>query len=203
MGSLLGFNINKEEISFHGLLPVIIQDNLTRKVLMLGYLNEEALSRSIVEKKVTFYSRSKKRFWTKGENSGNYLLIEKILIDCDFDTLLIKVTPLGQICHQKTDTCWKEENKYDKNGFLIKLEQVIQQKRKTQNSYISQLFKEGFNRIVQKFGEESIELIIEAKDEKERFFLNEAADMLFHYLILINAKHHKFREIIEVLKNRH
>jgi phosphoribosyl-AMP cyclohydrolase / phosphoribosyl-ATP pyrophosphohydrolase len=194
MVSLLGFN----------LLPVIIQDNFTGKVLMLGYMNEEAYRRSIVEKKVTFYSRSKNRLWTKGENSGNYLLIEKILIDCDFDTLLIKVIPLGEICHQKTDTCWKEENKYDKNGFLIKLEQVIKIKKHQTHAYtyISQLFKEGFNRIVQKFGEESIELIIEAKDEKERFFLNEAADMLFHYLILINAKQYKFREIIEVLKNR-
>ncbi|HEX9232664.1 MAG TPA: bifunctional phosphoribosyl-AMP cyclohydrolase/phosphoribosyl-ATP diphosphatase HisIE [Blattabacteriaceae bacterium] len=188
-------------LGFKGLLPVIIQDNFTGKVLMLGYMNEEAYRRSIVEKKITFYSRSKKRFWTKGEKSGNYLLIEKILIDCDFDTLLIKVTPLGFICHQKTDTCWKEENKYDKNGFLIKLEQVI--KKRNENSYISQLFNEGFNRIVQKFGEESIELLIEAKDEKERFFLNEAADMLFHYLFLINAKNYKFREIIEVLKNRY
>ncbi|AFJ90647.1 bifunctional phosphoribosyl-AMP cyclohydrolase/phosphoribosyl-ATP diphosphatase HisIE [Blattabacterium sp. (Blaberus giganteus)] len=185
-----------------GLIPVIVQDSKTDKVLMLGYMNQEAYKKSINEKKVTFYSRSKKRLWTKGEISKNYLFIEDILIDCDEDTLLIKAKPAGPICHQGSDTCWKEIN--NKN-FLFHLENIISHRinKKKENSYIYQLSKKGINRISQKLGEETVELIIESKDDNQNLFLNESADLLFHYLILLKKKGFEIQDVINILENRH
>ncbi|WP_185849402.1 bifunctional phosphoribosyl-AMP cyclohydrolase/phosphoribosyl-ATP diphosphatase HisIE [Blattabacterium cuenoti] len=185
-----------------GLIPAIVQDSKTDKVLMLGYMNQEAYQKSINEKKVTFYSRSKKRLWTKGEISKNYLFIENILIDCDEDTLLIKAKPAGPTCHKGSDTCWKEMN--NKN-FLFYLEDIISHKinKKQENSYIYQLSKKGINRISQKLGEETIELIIESKDDNKNLFLNESADLLFHYLILLKKKGLKIQNVINILENRH
>ncbi|WP_185868653.1 bifunctional phosphoribosyl-AMP cyclohydrolase/phosphoribosyl-ATP diphosphatase HisIE [Blattabacterium cuenoti] len=192
----------KQKINFeNGLIPVIIQDQETNKVLMLGYMNREAYEKSLYEKKVTFYSRSKKRLWTKGEISKNYLIIKKILIDCDRDTLLIKVVPKGPTCHHGTDTCWKENNK---KNFLFYLEKIISYKisKKEQNSYTYKLYKKGINRISQKFGEESIELIIESKDNNKNLFLNESADLLFHYLVLLYYKNISIKEVIKTLEYR-
>ncbi|WP_341656545.1 bifunctional phosphoribosyl-AMP cyclohydrolase/phosphoribosyl-ATP diphosphatase HisIE [Blattabacterium cuenoti] len=185
-----------------GLIPVIVQDSKTDKVLMLGYMNQEAYKKSIDEKKVTFYSRSKKRLWTKGEISKNYLFIKDILVDCDKDTLLIKAKPSGPICHKGSDTCWKEIN--NKN-FLFYLENIISDriKKKQENSYIYQLLKKGINRISQKLGEEAVELIIESKDNNKNLFLNESADLLFHYLILLKKKGLKIQDVINILENRH
>ncbi|WP_185861444.1 bifunctional phosphoribosyl-AMP cyclohydrolase/phosphoribosyl-ATP diphosphatase HisIE [Blattabacterium cuenoti] len=184
------------------LIPVIVQDSKTDKVLMLGYMNQEAYQKSIDEKKVTFYSRSKKRLWTKGEISKNYLFIKKILIDCDQDTLLIKAEPAGPICHKGSDTCWNEINH---NNFLFHLENIISNKikKKQENSYIYQLSKKGINRISQKLGEEAVELIIESKDDNKNLFLNESADLLFHYLILLKKKGFKIQDVINILENRH
>ncbi|WP_185858128.1 bifunctional phosphoribosyl-AMP cyclohydrolase/phosphoribosyl-ATP diphosphatase HisIE [Blattabacterium cuenoti] len=190
-------------INFKGrLIPTIIQDSRTDKVLMLGYMNQEAYQKSIEEKKVTFYSRSKKRLWTKGEISKNYLFIKKILIDCDKDTLLIKAKPTGPICHKGSDTCWKEINR---NNFLFFLENIISDRieKKQKNSYIYQLSKKGINRISQKLGEEAIELIIESKDDNKDLFLNESADLLLHYLILLNEKGVEIQDVIKILENRH
>ncbi len=186
-----------------GLVPVIVQDYRTEKVLMLGYMNQEALDKTMQDGKVTFYSRSKKRLWVKGEESGNFLLVKNIAADCDQDTLLIKAQPLGPVCHTGADTCWDEEN--HKDDFLTYLEEVIQL-RKTGNdekSYVRQLFNAGINKIAQKVGEEAVELVIEAKDNDEQFFLNESADLLFHYLILLNAKGYNLQDVIDVLKDRH
>ncbi|WP_341651774.1 bifunctional phosphoribosyl-AMP cyclohydrolase/phosphoribosyl-ATP diphosphatase HisIE [Blattabacterium cuenoti] len=185
-----------------GLIPVIVQDSKTNKVLMLGYMNQEAYKKSIDEKKVTFYSRSKKRLWTKGEISKNYLFIKDILVDCDEDTLLIKAKPAGPICHKGSDTCWKEIN--NKN-FLFHLENIISDKikKKQENSYIYQLLKKGINRISQKLGEEAVELIIESKDNNKNLFLNESADLLFHYLILLKKKGFEIQDVINILENRH
>ncbi|WP_185869213.1 bifunctional phosphoribosyl-AMP cyclohydrolase/phosphoribosyl-ATP diphosphatase HisIE [Blattabacterium cuenoti] len=184
------------------LIPVIIQDVNTDKVLMLGYMNQEAYEKSIHEKKVTFYSRSKKRLWTKGEISNNYLFIKKILIDCDEDTLLIKAEPAGPVCHKGTDTCWKEINK---KNFLFYLEDLIANRinQKKKNSYIYQLSKKGINKISQKLGEEAVELIIESKDNNKNLFLNESSDLLFHYLILLHEKGFSIQDVINVLKKRH
>lgn len=193
----------KEKINFEkGLIPVIIQDSVTNKVLMLGYMNHDAYEKSIDEKKVTFYSRSKKRLWTKGEISRNFLLIEKILVDCDGDSLLIKAKPTGPVCHKGTDTCWKEKNR---KNFLFYLENIISNKikNKEDNSYVYKLSKRGINRISQKFGEESVELIIESKDSNENLFLNESADLLFHYLILLQRKGISLQEVIKILEERH
>ncbi|WP_185852318.1 bifunctional phosphoribosyl-AMP cyclohydrolase/phosphoribosyl-ATP diphosphatase HisIE [Blattabacterium cuenoti] len=185
-----------------GLIPAIVQDSKTDKVLMLGYMNQEAYKKSIDEKKVTFYSRSKQRLWTKGEISKNYLFIQDILVDCDEDTLLIKARPAGPICHKGSDTCWKEMN--NKN-FLFHLENIIsdRMKKKQENSYIYQLLKKGINRISQKLGEEAVELIIESKDNNKSLFLNESADLLFHYLILLKKKEVEIQDVIDILENRH
>ncbi|AGD98316.1 phosphoribosyl-ATP pyrophosphohydrolase / phosphoribosyl-AMP cyclohydrolase [Blattabacterium sp. (Blatta orientalis) str. Tarazona] len=184
------------------LIPVIIQDNKTNKVLMLGYMNQEAYKKSIEEKKVTFYSRSKKRLWTKGEVSKNYLLIKKILIDCDRDTLLIKAEPTGPICHKGTDTCWKEMNKMN---FLFHLENIISNRvnQKDENSYVVKLFKKGVNKISQKLGEEAVEMIIESKDNNRSLFLNESADLLFHYILLLYSKGVTIHNVINLLEKRH
>ncbi|MFT3678767.1 MAG: bifunctional phosphoribosyl-AMP cyclohydrolase/phosphoribosyl-ATP diphosphatase HisIE [Ferruginibacter sp.] len=186
-----------------GLVPAVIQDAVTGKVLMLGFMNEAALEKTKEIQKVTFFSRSKKRLWTKGEESGNYLLLQEIKVDCDNDTLLIKVNPVGPVCHTGTDTCWGEENKSD--DFLLQLEQVIENRKNNaaEKSYTSSLFAKGINKIAQKVGEEAVELVIEAKDNNEELFKNEAADLLFHYLILLQAKGYKLNDIIAVLKDRH
>lgn len=186
-----------------GLAPAIIQDHSTQKVLMLGFMNQEALDKTLQEKKVTFYSRSKKRLWTKGEESGNFLLLKSIASDCDQDTLLIKAEPLGPVCHTGADTCWDEKNQ--KDDFLSHLEEIIVLRKKSNNeeSYVRQLFNKGINKIAQKVGEEAVELVIEAKDNNEELFLNEAADLLFHYLVLLNAKGYNLQNIIDVLKTRH
>ncbi len=186
-----------------GLVPAIIQDDITDKVLMLGFMNKEALEKSKETGRVTFYSRSKKRLWTKGEESGHFLLLKDIKLDCDQDSLLIRANPTGPVCHTGADTCWNEKN----NGgeFLAKLTSIIQD-RKTHpgdDSYISGLFKKGINKIAQKVGEEAVELVIESKDQNENLFLNEAADLLFHYLILLEAKGHNLKEVTNVLQVRH
>lgn len=184
-----------------GLVPTVIQDASTKNVLMLGFMNEEAYAKTVETKKVTFYSRSKQRLWTKGEESGNYLNLVEILNDCDNDTLLIKVNPVGPVCHKGTDTCWNEKN--EKN-FLFQLEDIIEKKRSesSETSYTASLFKKGINKIAQKVGEEAIETVIEAKDNNDDLFLNESADLLFHYLILLQAKNFKLQDIIEVLEKR-
>ena len=186
-----------------GLVPAVIQDAETSKVLMLGYMNHDAFEKTMSTGKVTFFSRSKKRLWTKGEESGNFLYFQEYAVDCDKDALLFKVNPVGPVCHTGTDTCWQEDNRSD--DFLCYLETVIEQ-RKTghdESSYVNLLFKKGINKIAQKVGEEAIELVIESKDNNDNLFLNEAADLLFHYLILLNSKGFKLDDIKSVLKKRH
>jgi len=186
-----------------GLVPAIVQDDRTGKVLMLGFMNDEALTRSNESGKVTFYSRSKKRLWTKGEESGNFLDLKSITPDCDNDTLLIKAVPMGPVCHTGADTCFNEVN--DSIDFLYLLQEVIagRQQQPVEGSYVSGLFKKGINAIAQKVGEESVELVIESKDNDEEKFLNEAADLLFHYLILLKAKGYSLRQVSDVLEKRH
>lgn len=188
-----------------GLVPAIIQDVTTKSVLMLGYMNREALEKTQDTKKVTFYSRSKKRLWTKGEESGNFLELVDIKNDCDNDTLLIQVNPIGPTCHTGTDTCWGEKNVQD-YGFLSQLEAIISdRKRDTENpdSYVASLFRKGINKMAQKVGEEAVETVIEAKDSNDELFLNESADLLFHYLILLQAKGFKLDDIVKTLRSRH
>ena len=187
-----------------GLVPAVIQDHLTEKVLMLGYMNREALEQTRQEGKVTFFSRSKGRLWTKGEESGNFLLVKQIAVDCDQDTLLIKAEPLGPVCHTGADTCWNERN--HREDFLVCLEEIIEQRKlggDAEGSYVARLFGKGINKIAQKVGEEAVELVIEAKDHDDPLFLSEAADLLFHYLILLNAKGFTLRDVTDVLKDRH
>ena len=185
-----------------GLMPVIVQDSTTQKVLMLGFMNEVAFKQTQNESKVTFYSRSKQRLWTKGETSSNFLLVKEILIDCDNDTLLIKAEPTGPVCHSGADTCFNETN----NSFsLNKLENIIADRKNNPNdtSYTSSLFGKGINKIAQKVGEEAVELIIESKDEDGEKFLNEAADLIFHYLVLLQAKNFSLKEVETILGERH
>jgi phosphoribosyl-ATP pyrophosphohydrolase/phosphoribosyl-AMP cyclohydrolase len=187
-----------------GLAPAIVQDSQTYKVLMLGFMNQEALDRTEKEGKVTFFSRSRGRLWTKGEESGNFLLLKSMAVDCDQDTLLIKAEPLGPVCHTGADTCWDEKN--HREDFLALLEETIEDRKlhaDPNGSYVAGLFHKGINKIAQKVGEEAVELIIEAKDHDEKLFLNEAADLLFHYLILLNAKGHSLQDVTDVLKQRH
>lgn len=188
--------------STDGLIPAVIQDQHTNKVLMLGYMNEEALTQTQATGKVTFFSRSKNRLWVKGESSGNFLNVVSITADCDEDTLLIKVNPVGPVCHTGADTCFNEKNK---NIFLFELEKIIQDRKKNpkEGSYTTQLFNRGINKIAQKVGEEAVELVIEAKDNNEELFLNEASDLLYHYLILLAAKGYELKDVIEVLEGRH
>lgn len=187
-----------------GLVPAIIQDAQTKNVLMLGYMNQEAFDTTVATNKVTFYSRSKQRLWTKGEESGNFLELVNIKNDCDEDTLLIQVIPHGPTCHTGTDTCWSTENTLE-FGFLTHLENVIANRKENldEASYVASLFKKGINKIAQKVGEEAVEVVIEAKDNDEHLFLNESADLLFHYLILLQAKGYTLNDIVEVLKSRH
>jgi len=189
----------------NGLVPVIIQDATTKNVLMLGYMNEEALKKTQSTKQVTFYSRSKKRLWTKGEERGNFLNLVDIKIDCDNDTLLIQAKPKGQTCHKGTDTCWGEDN-LQSFGFLTQLEAIINDRKtnsKPDESYVASLFEKGINKIAQKVGEEAVEVVIEAKDSNTELFLNESADLLFHYLILLQAKGFSFNDVVEILRKRH
>lgn len=186
-----------------GLAPAVVQDYSTHKVLMLGFMNEEALQKTMAEGKVTFYSRSKKRLWTKGEESGHFLLVKQVLSDCDNDTLLIKAEPLGPTCHTGADTCWSEPNHND--NFLFYLEDIIRLRKASNDdsSYVRQLFSKGINKIAQKVGEEAVEMVIEAKDSNDKLFLDESADLLFHYLLLLNAKGHNLQDVINVLTKRH
>ncbi|PSL47573.1 phosphoribosyl-ATP pyrophosphatase /phosphoribosyl-AMP cyclohydrolase [Chitinophaga niastensis] len=186
-----------------GLVPAIIQDAVTKKVLMLGYMNREALEKTMAESKVTFFSRSKNRLWTKGEESGNFLLVQDLKVDCDQDTILIQAKPLGPVCHTGADTCWDEKNV--SNDFLATLEDIIADRKNnpTDKSYTASLFARGINKIAQKVGEEAIEVVIEAKDSNDDLFLNESADLLFHYLILLQAKGFQLADVISVLKERH
>jgi phosphoribosyl-ATP pyrophosphohydrolase/phosphoribosyl-AMP cyclohydrolase len=188
-----------------GLIPAIIQDAQTRNVLMLGYMNAEALEQTIDSKKVTFFSRSKQRLWMKGEESGNVLNLVSIKNDCDKDTLLIEVNPQGPTCHKGTDTCWNETNKQN-FGFISKLENTIEDRIKnadSKESYVASLFEKGINKVAQKVGEEAVEVVIEAKDNNDNLFLNESADLLFHYLMLLQAKGFKLKDIVKVLEERH
>ena len=186
----------------NGLIPVIIQDSITNIVLMLGYMNKEAFEKTQQEKRVTFFSRSKNRLWTKGEESGNFLKVENLLIDCDNDTLLVKATPAGPTCHTGSDTCFNEKN--SSNDFLNELEVIIRDRKNnpTDKSYVASLFAKGINKIAQKVGEEAVEVVIEAKDNNDDLFKGEAADLLFHYLILLQAKNFTLNDIISVLKSR-
>ena len=186
-----------------GLVPAIIQDAKTSKVLMLGFMNEAALAETKAIGKVTFYSRSKQRLWTKGEDSGNFLLLESIASDCDNDTLLIKANPVGPVCHTGADTCWDEKNV--SGDFLFYLEEIIEQRSKAtpETSYTAKMLAKGINKVAQKVGEEAVELVIEAKDNDKDLFLGEAADLLFHYLLLLKAKDYKLHEVLEVLQSRH
>ncbi len=192
------FNKNNE-----GLLPAIVQDEQTRNVLMLGYMNEEALKKTQSSGKVTFFSRSKQRLWTKGEESGNFLLFKSYKVDCDQDTLLVMATPLGPTCHQGTDTCWGEENS---NGlaYIKELEAVIEERKNnpSKDSYVSSLFEKGINKIAQKVGEESVETVIEAIANNEPLFMEEAADLFFHYLILLKSKGKSLEDVLGVLEER-
>ncbi|MTH16711.1 bifunctional phosphoribosyl-AMP cyclohydrolase/phosphoribosyl-ATP diphosphatase HisIE [Flavobacterium sp. LC2016-01] len=190
--------------SAHGLIPAIIQDSETKNVLMLGYMNEESLQKTIETQKVTFFSRSKQRLWTKGEESGNFLNLVSIKNDCDGDTLLIQAKPVGPTCHTGADTCWQEENKVN-YGFISQLENTIKTRREnadSEKSYVASLFEKGINKIAQKVGEEAVEVVIEAKDDNDDLFLSESADLLFHYLILLQAKGFQLNDVIEVLKKR-
>jgi phosphoribosyl-ATP pyrophosphohydrolase/phosphoribosyl-AMP cyclohydrolase len=186
-----------------GLVPAIVQDFTTHKVLMLGFMNAEAFEKTEQTGKVTFFSRSKQRLWTKGEESGHFLELKSLAVDCDHDTLLVKAHPLGPVCHTGADTCWTEVNQSD--NFLLYLEEIIQLRKQVspQESYVASLFSKGINKIAQKVGEEAVELVIEAKDNNDDLFLNEAADLLFHYLLLLNAKGHKLQSVLDILQKRH
>lgn len=188
----------------NGLVPAIVQDAASGKVLMLGYMNQEAYAKTIEEKVVTFFSRSKQRLWTKGETSGNKLQLVDIKSDCDSDALLIKVIPQGPTCHTGTDTCWGETNE-DSLAFLRKLEMVIAERKSgnDESSYTASLFRKGINKIAQKVGEEAVEVVIEAKDTNDELFLSESADLLFHYLVLLQAKGFTLNDVTAVLASRH
>lgn len=188
----------------NGLVPAIIQDFSTKKVLMLAYMNKEAYEKTIETKRVTFFSRSKNRLWTKGETSNHFLNLVDIKVDCDNDTLLVMVKPEGPACHTGSGTCWNEDNSAS-YGFLSELEQIISDRKEnpSDNSYTSSLFKKGINKIAQKVGEEAVELVIEAKDDNKELFVNEASDLMFHYLVLLKAKEITLEEIVEVLQERH
>lgn len=185
----------------NGLVPVIIQDATTAQVLMLGYMNQEALEKTKAEKRVTFFSRSKNRLWTKGETSGNFLNVVDLQIDCDQDTILIKANPVGPTCHTGSVSCFGEASS---RGFLYKLEQTISNRIDSDDpdSYTNKLYKRGINKVAQKVGEEAVELVIEAKDQNDELFLNEAADLMYHYLILLKAKGKNLADVEEVLRNR-
>ncbi|CAN5334370.1 bifunctional phosphoribosyl-AMP cyclohydrolase/phosphoribosyl-ATP diphosphatase HisIE [soil metagenome] len=185
-----------------GLIPAIVQDAQTQKILMLGFMNAEAFEKTQNDGKVTFFSRTRRQIWTKGETSGNFLHVEKILIDCDNDTLLIKANPVGAVCHTGADTCFEEKN--ESENFLFELEKIILDRKNnpSENSRTSKLFAKGINKIAQKVGEEAVELVIEAKDDNAELFKNEAADLLYHFLVLLAAKNVSLNDVIGVLEKR-
>jgi phosphoribosyl-ATP pyrophosphohydrolase/phosphoribosyl-AMP cyclohydrolase len=187
-----------------GLVPAIVQDAATKTVLMLGFMNQAAVDATLASGKVTFYSRSKNRLWTKGEESGNFLNYISMKEDCDQDSLLIQAIPEGTVCHMGTDTCWGEDNNTS-IAFLNKLEQIIEERKNADpsSSYVASLFAKGINKIAQKVGEEAVELVIEAKDNNEQLFLDESADLLFHYLILLQSKGYQLDDVVKVLAQRH
>ena len=186
----------------NGLVPCVVQDAKSDRVLMVGFMNEEAYNKTTAEKRVTFFSRSKQRLWTKGETSGNFLEVDAIITDCDNDTLLIKANPTGPVCHTGADTCFNEKN----NSWSISaLEKLIKdrQKNPVEGSYTNKLLSSGINKIAQKVGEESIELVIESKDDNKELFLNEAADLMYHYLVLLTAKGFSLKDVEGILEERH
>lgn len=193
-------NVNFDET---GLIPAIIQDVDTRVILMLGYMNAESLRKTEESGKVCFYSRSRQRLWTKGEESGHFLYVKEILADCDRDSLLIKATPAGPTCHTGQDTCWGEPN--TNADFLFTLQDFLRKRKNDspEDSYTARLIAKGINKVAQKVGEEAVELVIEAKDDNEELFLNEAADLMYHYIVLLIAKGYGLENVVEVLKNRH
>ena len=186
-----------------GLIPAIIQDNVTDKVLMMAYMNKKSLAKTLETGKVTFYSRSRQRLWMKGEESGNVLELKSIKEDCDNDTLLIKVVPTGPVCHTGNDTCWGESNKSD--NFLFYLENVLKERRNAspESSYTAYLFAKGTAKIAQKVGEEAVELVIESMKNNDELFLNEAADLMYHYIVLLLDRGYGLNDVIEILKERH
>lgn len=197
--------MNVSELNFNklgGLIPCVVQDSVTNVVLMLGFMNNEALQKTLAEKKITFFSRSKQRLWTKGETTGNFLHLVSIMPDCDNDTLLIKVRPQGAVCHTGSDTCFREKNNSDALHFL---EQIIQERKQKpkEGSYTNRLLNSGINKVAQKVGEEAVELVIEAKDNNRELFLNEAADLMYHFLVLLAAKGHSLSEVEQLLRQRH
>lgn len=197
--------MEKSNVNFqkeNGLVPCVIQDATTSRVLMLGFMNEEALDKTLKEKRVTFFSRTKKRLWTKGETSGNFLNVTDVKIDCDNDTLLFKVKPDGPVCHTGAETCFNEKNT---EWSLSSLEKIIKDRKinPVKSSYTTSLFESGLNKIAQKVGEEAVELVIEAKDNNKELFLNEAADLIYHYLVLLSAKNTSLDEVLNVLEKRH
>ncbi len=197
-------NINFSKYA-DGLVPAIVQDQQTGKVLMLGFMNQEAVDATMSQQKVTFFSRTKNRLWTKGEESGHFLNLVNMQLDCDQDTLLIQANPNGPVCHTGTDTCWGEENKKSSVDFLQELETVIANRKNAapESSYVASLFQKGINKIAQKVGEEAVETVIEAKDQNDELFIGEAADLLFHYLILLQAKGFTLTDITKELQKRH
>jgi len=187
----------------NGLVPAVVQDAVTMKVLMVGFMNEEAFNKTMEEGKVTFFSRSKSRLWTKGETSGNFLYVRNIRTDCDNDTLLISADPAGPVCHKGTESCFDEIK--SSRGFVYKLEKIINQRidENIKDSYTNKLYSKGINKVAQKVGEEAVELVIEAMDKNDELFKNEAADLLYHYIILLKAKGYRFEDIEEILEGRH
>lgn len=196
-------NINFKKME--GLIPVVVQDAFSGKVLMLGYMNEAALAQTVASGRVTFFSRSKNRLWTKGETSGNFLELVSMQEDCDGDAILVKAKPLGPVCHTGADTCFDEVNHSSQTAFIDQLRGIIKERKENPSSasYTSSLFAKGINKLAQKVGEEAVELVIEAKDDNKELFLGEAADLLFHYLVLLEAKGYELDEVVEVLKQRH
>ncbi|MFN0047486.1 MAG: bifunctional phosphoribosyl-AMP cyclohydrolase/phosphoribosyl-ATP diphosphatase HisIE [Cytophagales bacterium] len=205
------FNMKVDFEKGGGLVPAVVQDVHTQKVLMLGFMNEEAMAETQSSGKVTFFSRTKNRLWTKGETSGNFLIVKSMSSDCDNDSILVKAEPIGPVCHTGADTCWFEENKNNDSttsnnlAFIEHLSALIKKRRiePDEKSYTSSLFKKGINKIAQKVGEEAVEIVIEAKDDNKDLFLGEAADLLFHYLVLLEAKNFSLNDVVAVLKTRH
>ena len=196
--------MNIDFTKMNGLIPAIVQDAMTGKVLMQGYMNDEALAKTQETGMVTFFSRSKDRLWTKGETSGNFMEFVSMAADCDGDSILVKANPKGPVCHTGSDTCWDEENT-SKTGFIDQLRAIIKDRKNnpSDQSYTASLFAKGINKIAQKVGEEAVEIVIEAKDDNKELFLGEAADLLFHYLVLLEAKGYELDEVMEVLIQRH
>lgn len=197
-------NMNIDFKKMEGLVPTIVQDAISGKVLMQGYMNEEALARTEETKMVTFFSRSKNRLWTKGETSGNFMELVSIAVDCDGDSILVKANPRGPVCHTGADTCFDEVNS-SKTGFIDQLRAIIKDRKNnpTDNSYTASLFAKGINKVAQKVGEEAVEIVIEAKDDNKELFMGEAADLMYHYLVLLEAKGYELDEVMDVLIDRH